>query len=233
MNIVVNTPVGKTKSEDIQNIVMQGDVFGSLLCSKQVDLFGKECLEEEKYTYLYKNEVKIPPLTMVDDVMCISECGFKSVMVNSYMESKTSSKKLQFSTSKCKKIHIGKTYEKYKCHSLFVDKWERSHKNDIIEEICVGKDKMIDTDEDKYLGDIVSKDGRNIKNIQARVKKGKGIVKKICNILEDVPFGKLFFEVAKILRNTLLVSTVLCNSEAWVNLSKSDLDQLETVTQCS
>ena len=30
-------------------------------------MFGKECLEEGKYTYLYKSEVEIPPMSMVDD----------------------------------------------------------------------------------------------------------------------------------------------------------------------
>ena len=194
VKVVVKTPIGKTNSEDITNVVMQGDVFGSMLCSKQIDLFGKECLEKDKYTYLYKNEVPIPPLAMVDDVLCVSECGYKSVMVNSYMESKTSSKKLQFGTNKCKKIHIGKTCEKFKCHPLYVEKWEKSYKNDTIEEVLIGKELMEEKDEEKYLRDIISKDGRNLKNIQARVNKGKGIVKKISNILEDVPFGKLFLK---------------------------------------
>lgn len=83
--------------------------------------------------------------------------------------------------------------------------------------------------EEKYLGDIISKDGRNLKNIKARVDKGKGIVKKIMNVLEGIPFGKLYFQIAILLRNSLLVSSVLCNSEAWFNLTKSELDLLETV----
>ena len=88
---------------------------------------------------------------------------------------------------------------------------------------------MEEKEEDKYLGDVISKDGRNLKNIQARVNKGIGIVKKILNILEGIPFGKLYFEVAMLLRNTLLVSSLLCNSEAWFHLTNSELDLLETV----
>ena len=126
-------------------------------------------------------------------------------------------------------MHIGKTCEDFLCHSLYVDKWERNNHEDKMEEICVGKERIQDSNEEKYLGDIISKDGKNLKNIKARVGKGKGIEKKICSILEDVPFGRLFFEVAIILRNTLLVSTVLCNSEAWFNLSKAELNLLETV----
>ena len=81
VKIVVKTPIGKTASEVIKNVVIQGDVLGTMLCSKQVDLFGKDCIEKNKHTYKYKNEIEIPPLTMVDDRICISECGYKSVMV--------------------------------------------------------------------------------------------------------------------------------------------------------
>ena len=45
-----------------------------MMCSKQVDLIGKECLGMHKYTYLYKGEVEIPPLTMVDDVLLVADC---------------------------------------------------------------------------------------------------------------------------------------------------------------
>jgi hypothetical protein len=83
--------------------------------------------------------------------------------------------------------------------------------------------------EEKYLGDIISNDGRNIKNIKARVSKGKGINSKILTMLEGIPFGNFYFEVAVILRNSLLVSSLLCNSEAWYNVTKAELELLESV----
>ena len=88
---------------------------------------------------------------------------------------------------------------------------------------------MEEREDEKYLGDIISKDGHNLKNIKMRVNKGKGIVKKILNILEGIPFGKLYYQVAVLLRNSWLVSSLLCNSEAWFNLNKPELDLLETV----
>ena len=181
VDIVVRTPVGKTSQENIQNVVIQGDVFAPLLCSKLIDMFGKECIEENKYTYIYKGEVEIPPLSMVDDIICVSECGFKSVMINSFLSCKTRTKKLQFGSGKCKKMHIGKKHEEYKCHSIFVDNWKEvdgidEAGNEVIKDICVGKVKMEEAEEEKYLGDTIAKDGRNLKNIQARVNKGKGIV---------------------------------------------------------
>ena len=83
--------------------------------------------------------------------------------------------------------------------------------------------------EERYLGDVISIDGRNIKNIKARIAKGTGIVRNIITILDGIPFGKHYFEVGKILRNSLLVSSVLFNAEAWYNLTSSELDLLETI----
>ena len=88
VKVAVKTPVGKTDRGSIYNVITQGDVFGPILCSNQVDTFGKECLEERKYVYTYKGEVDIPPLGMVDDLICVSECGHKTAMMNSYINLK-------------------------------------------------------------------------------------------------------------------------------------------------
>ena len=40
VNIAVRTPVGKTEEGNIKNVVLQGDTFGPLLCSKQVYMLG-------------------------------------------------------------------------------------------------------------------------------------------------------------------------------------------------
>ena len=88
---------------------------------------------------------------------------------------------------------------------------------------------MEEKNEEKYLGDIISNDGRNLKNVKARVSKGKGIVNRIMTYLEGIPFGKFYYEIAVILRNSLLVSSVLLNSEAWYNVTNAELDLIETV----
>ena len=90
--VAISTPVGLTERTMIPHIVMQGDVFGPLQCSVQVDTFGKECLEEQKYLYPYKGLVGVPPLGMVDDILCVSECGINSVILNSYIRAKTNIK---------------------------------------------------------------------------------------------------------------------------------------------
>ena len=42
----VKTPYGLTERQVLKNIVLQGDTFGSILASVQVDSIGKECVKE-------------------------------------------------------------------------------------------------------------------------------------------------------------------------------------------
>ena len=133
------------------------------------------------------------------------------------------------------KLHIGKMKEEFKCQTLKVDNWKEieiiNEETGIseIEDIVEGEEEMEVKMEEKYLGDVISTDGRNIKNVKARVAKGIGIVSKILSILEGIPFGQFYFEVAVILRDSLLVSSMLSNSEAWYNVTNAELELLETV----
>ena len=54
-----------------------------------------------------------------------------------------------------------------------------------------------------------------------------GVITQITQILDSVLFGKYYFEVAMVLRSSLLLSSLLLNSEAWVNLSDKDIRALE------
>ena len=86
--VAVKTPFGKTGREMVEKIVLQGEVFGPLECSVSIDSFGKECLEKNKYLYQYKDEVGVPPLAMIDDLVCPAVCGLDSVKINSYINAK-------------------------------------------------------------------------------------------------------------------------------------------------
>ena len=46
-------------------------------------------------------------------------------------------------------------------------------------------------------------------------------------ILKSLFFGKYYFEVALVLRSSLFLSSLLLNSEAWVNLSEKNIRKLE------
>ena len=174
VNVSVKTHLGLTIRDKIKKIILQGDVFGPIECSVAVDTVGKECLSDDKHLHLYKDKVNVPMLAMVDDILLVSECGFKSSMVNSFISTKTSWKKLQFGVKKCFKMHIGKAYNEAVCP----DGWDVKVVEDFNtkevtkEDEYSGAQKMEEVSHEKYLGDIISSDGRNTKNITARVNRG-------------------------------------------------------------
>jgi hypothetical protein len=82
---------------------------------------------------------------------------------------------------------------------------------------------------EKYLGQIVSNDSKNTLNISILRNKGVGIQKKIIQMLEKMPGGEYHFEIAVILRNSLLISSILTNSEVWYGVTQADTEQLEQI----
>ena len=232
VKVAVKTPHGLTDRVEVNKIILQGDVFGPIECSVSVDTYGKECLAEEMHLYSYKGEVQVPPLAMVDDLLIVSECGYKAAMANAYINTKSNLKKLQFGTEKCHKMHVGKVNEEI-CPDLFVDGWRLGNVEEVETKAEYGEDeeiglvKMEEVEDEKYLGDIISQDGKNMKNILARTNRGIGITNQIMSILDEICFGRYYFEVAVLLRNSLFLSSILTNSEAWYNLKNEELEKLE------
>ena len=120
--VVVVTPFGLSERVDINRIVMQGENLAPLECAVQVDSFGKECMKKKKNLFLYRKNIEIPPLSMIGDLLCITECGSKSVQMNAVICAKTKMKKLQFGETKCFKIHVCKTSRL--CPDLYIDTWK-------------------------------------------------------------------------------------------------------------
>ena len=93
----VKTTNGLTDRQVLKNIVLQGDTWGSILASVQVDSIGKECMKEG-LSYLYKKTLPVGFLGLVDDIIGVSEAGVKAQMLNAFINTKTAEKSLQFGT---------------------------------------------------------------------------------------------------------------------------------------
>ena len=120
IEMAVNTPHGLSERQTIKDIVLQGDTFGSILASVQVDSIGKRC-ENSGYGYKYKNKLPISMLGLVDDIVGISEVGYKSHQMNAVINAKTAEKGLRFSATKCKTMLVGRCTEFPKTNALLVD----------------------------------------------------------------------------------------------------------------
>jgi hypothetical protein len=187
---------------------------GPVLCSNTIDTLGKKSRDRGEFLYKYKNTVRVLPLAMVDDINGISKCGINSVALNTFINTQIEMKKLRFHVpdengkSKCHKMHIGANHEN--CPVLKVH-------NTIMEDVS----------EDTYLGDVISSDGRNKKNIEKRISKGMGIITQIMHLLDTVSLGEHYIEIAMLFRETMFLNGILTNSEIWYNLSKSEVQEFE------
>ena len=226
--MAVNTPGGLTERQCIENIVLQGDTFGSILASVQVDAIAKECMETG-YGYKYKNILPVGMLGLVDDTVAITEVGYKAQMMNAFFNIKTAEKGLQFGIKKCKSMLIGKNTETAINSKLLVDKWSVEHREDVqtgetelYEEYC-GQVEIGQTNEQKYLGFVISHLGDNMANIRAIKNKSIGIIRKIFTKLNSLKLKNYYFECALILMNTMLRPSILYASETYFNMKDIEI----------
>ena len=215
-HVSVKTAVGQTKRINIPKIVMQGGSWGPLQCSNTIDKIGKQCEERREHLYNYKNLVKVPILSMVDDKLAISRCGHESLSLNTYINAQVELKKLEF--------HTPGSNGKTKCHKMHV-----GPPNRVCPDLRVHKSSMKLVSEDTYLGDVVRADGRNTSSIKQRVSKGLGIISQIMKMLGTISFGKSYFQIAFSLREAMFINGILTNTEIWYGLNKNEIEELEQV----
>ena len=208
-DMAVKTPWGKTDRVNLSKIEMQGTVLAGLKCSVSIDTIGKESMQNEhNILYKYKNCTSIPPLSLIDDILCVSQCSPKSVESCATIKAKIETKQLTLSDKKCSHMHVGKPSQN--CPELYVN---NAHMKTVPYE--------------GYLGDIISSDSKNDLNIADKHKKGIGYVNQIVSILKEISFGPYFFEQALQLRNAKLINGMLCSVEAIHGLTSAQVESLE------
>ena len=227
--IRVKTPIGITEEEEITEIIMQGETLSSTLCTNSMDVMSKECPLEE---FLYRDEVKIPKVGFVDDILDINKCGEATLNMNKYTKDQMNRRKLQLSNDKCARMHIkGKGEKEVNCEKVMIDKWkiEKEKKNETIElkDVHKGEVQINTVEEYLYLGDLVRSDGSSKGNVKLRLNKGQGILRDILHILEEIYLGPFFFDAFKLLRDSMFISVLTYNLEVSPNLTKSDIKALE------
>ena len=236
-NLAVNTQHGQTERRIVENIICQGDPWGSIQCSVQMDVIGRESLSPEYEPFRYKGEVEIPALGMIDDLLTISESGYKTSRLNSFINAKIAIKKLQLGPQKCFVMRTNKDHEEFKNVELYVDGWKMKN----VTNVETGERERKDTfegdmeishiSEERYLGQIISSDGKNTKNIEKIRNKGIGLQNNVVQMLTTMPGGKFHFEIAKIYRNAYIISSMLSSSEIWYGVTKQELEKLEQVDE--
>ena len=199
VHMAVKTPSGLTDRQVIKNSVLLGDTFGSIMASVQVDSIGQECVKEG-HTYLYKNELPVGFLGLVDDIIGVTEAGINAQKMNAFINIKTAEKTLQFGASKCKSMLVGKSAQNTVNSDLLVDKWTVKYEENVLTgegelvEMYSGLTKIEKTSEQKYLGFVLSSTGDNMANIRELKNKSIGVVRSLyIYIVMFISGGKIWF----------------------------------------
>ena len=235
VHMAVKTTWGTTDQKIIKNSVLQGDTFGSLLASVQVDTIAKE-VEKAGVGYIYKEEIPINILGLVDDIVGVSEAGHKAQMMNIILNTKSAEKGLQFGTQKCKSMIIGRKNENVRNNTLYVDGWQEEYiLNENFEtelkEQYIGQIAIEEVKSQKYLGFIISSDGNNLENIKALEKKSIGVIRTIITKLEKLKLRQYFYECSKIFMNVILRGSILYAGECYYNLTEYQLRRIEKIEE--
>ena len=230
IHFAVKTPNGLTDRQIVKDIVLQGDTFGSLLASVQVDTIGKECIAEG-LGYIYKESLQVGFLGLVDDIIGITTAGIEAQKMNAFINEKTADKTLQFGITKCKSMLVGKDKSNVIDSELLVDSWKVAYKGEDIIETFGGQEPIGKTTQHKYLGFIISNSGDNMANIRQVRNKSIGVIRKIFRKLNSLKLRNYYFECAIILLNAILRPTILYAADMYYNLKETEVRQLERIEE--
>ena len=236
IHMAVKTQSGLTERQTVRDIVLQGDTWGSIMASVQVDSIGKECIAEG-HGYLYKGKLPVPFLGLVDDIIGITNAGLDAQKMNTFINVKSAEKTLQFGPKKCKSMLVGKNCANIVQSDIFVDNWKIEYEDipdsaetKLVETFC-GQIAMQRTEEQKYLGFVLSSKGDNMANIREVKKKSIGVIRKIMNKLKCLNLQKYYFECAMIFMDSMLRGSILYAADMYYNLKESELRQIERIEE--
>ena len=90
---------------------------------------------------------------------------------------------------------------------------------------------MDNSKQEKYVGDIITENGKNDQNIAARKARAFAIAGDFLAILEEVPLGPYRIDAGLCMRNAMFLNAILTNSETWYGIKSSHILELQEVNE--
>ena len=204
----IKTRYGPTRTVEMEIGGKQGSRLTGRMFSKLMDTLAEDILPTGEGFQLDDN-LTIPCLLWVDDVVsCVEGHQNQKLMLNRIAEFAIKHK-LRWGAEKCNVMRIGK-------HCEDKQKWE------------LGALVIEETNSYKYLGDIITDDGKNVKNLEARKNKSFAATCGINSIAGTNVLKKIETKVILELHEKVILAALLTNAEAWT-LGKGETDEIERV----
>ena len=206
----INTRYGPTRVIDMEIGGKQGSRLTGRMFSKLMDMLQEE-IEPSGEGFQLQHNLIIPYLLWVDDVASCVEGHENQEKILKRVNEFGIKHKLKWGATKCNVLRIGK------------------HKDNDQKEWKLGEEQIKESDKYKYLGDIITSDGKNEQNIEARKNKVTASIVSINTIAASDVLRQIETTVLLELHEKVILSALLTNAEAWtLNCgNKEELNKIE------
>ena len=187
----------------------QGGKLMVPMFSKTMDTASEDLLSDPNLGIQIKND-KIPALLFMDDVLTLAE-GYEQQQKTLDAIAEFGTKhQVEWGQEKCKVLEYGTHRESSKEWSL-------------------GEKTIENCQSYKYLGEVITRDGKNDENLATRVSKVKSSVRAINTCCQKDIMKKIEINVLITLHESVTLPALLYNAETWpLNKTiKKDIDKIE------
>ena len=204
----IKTRFGSTRTVRMEIGGKQGSRLTGRMFSKLMDTLAEE-IEPTGEGFCVNESLTIGCLLWVDDVVSCVEGQNNQEKMLDRVANFAIKHKLTWGADKCKVMRIGQ-------HKNEKRKWK------------LGELEIDEADEYKYLGDIITNNGKNTKNLEARKNKAFAATSGINSIAGTSILRKIETKVILELHEKVILSALLTNAEAWT-LNKGEREEMERV----
>ena len=204
--VQIKTPYGLTEPVDVTDIVKQGGVLGSPMCSATT----AEYCEQNKGICL--GQASIASLAFVDDIADLSTS----------IEDAIASHKNALTFAQRKKLELAPD----KCYIMLV---QPRNKTNLIPDLEVNGVAVSKVDSIVYLGDVFNNKGNNDDLINDRVRRGTATTVSIHGFMRETSLGSHTLSVFILLHNAILLPSMLFNSQAWSGITNKNMSTITTI----
>ena len=210
LTATVKTRYGPTRLIKRENGGRQGSRLTGKLFAKQMDTLGEMFENGEIEQAVSINDgFKIGCLEWVDDVMTCTNGVTNQHKILSKVNEFAEINKLEWGQEKCQVMQVGKKVK-------VPDNWQ------------LGEKEISNTNSYKYLGDIITNDGKNDKNILARENKMNALIRQINTTASSDVMRGIQTEVILKLYESSIIPSLLNNAESWT-LTRKDETRLDQI----
>ena len=206
----VKTRFGTTRDFNMEIGGRQGSRITGRLFSKMMDVLSEE-LQPSGMGFHLSESLRIAVLLWVDDVLSFATGESEQKEILKRVDEFARKHKLQWGQSKCNVMRVG------------------PHKNNVKKNWNLGTMMIEEATSYRYLGDFITNDGKNAKNIEARKTKTQATTININTIASTEVLHKIETTVLLELHEKVTIPGLLANAESWslLKTESCDLEKIE------